>query len=66
MIKHLRERNFTFLQHMRFAWTIGFRLLATSIMFLIHGAMPFIPIPKKLNLEETSLYLFEKDNSLFD
>ena len=66
MIKHLNERDLTYLQHARFAWTIGTRLLVTSIVFLVHGIMPFIPIPQKLNLEETSLYLFEKDNSLFD
>jgi hypothetical protein len=66
MFKHLKLRNKTYTQHARFACAIGIRLLATSIVFLVHGILPFIPIPEVLNLEETSLYLFEKDNSLFD
>ncbi len=64
MFKHTREKNMSYLQHLLFACGIGFRLVFTGLAFIAHGLLPVRPIPEKLNLEETGLYLFEKDNSL--
>ncbi len=66
MFKHLKERQVSYLDHARFALTISARLAISSIAFLIHAILPLIPVPQSLNLEATSLYLFEKDNSLSD
>jgi len=64
MFKHLQEKNMSYLEHLLFACGIGARLLLTGLVFVIHGLLPLAAIPKRLNLEETGLYLFEKDNSL--
>lgn len=66
MFKHLKERQVSYLNHARFALTISARLAISSIAFLVHAILPFVPIPAWLNLEATGLYLFEKDNSLSD
>ena len=51
--------------HFKFAWYIGFRLLLTALVFLIHGIFPFIRIPAKINLTETALHLHrEEENRL--
>ena len=55
----------TWFGHLKFAWGIGFRLLLTSLVFLIHGLLPFIKIPAKINLTETALDLHrEEENRL--
>ncbi len=66
MFKHLKERKISYISHGLFALTIAMRLAASSVAFVVHAILPFVPIPEQLNLEATGLYLFEKDNSLSD
>lgn len=49
-MKHLKENNETYLTHLKFAWTVGFNMITSSCFFLIHGILPFFPIPKEFNL----------------
>ena len=60
--KHPRENaDETWWQHFQFAFTVGIRLIFTSLIFILHGIFPFISIPKWLNLEESIRFL-EKEN----
>ena len=38
--KHLNEVNETYFQHMRIAFKIGFTMLVTGVICLIHGLIP--------------------------
>tara|TARA_Y100001963_G_scaffold66431_1_gene92587 strand:+ start:605 stop:826 length:222 start_codon:yes stop_codon:yes gene_type:complete len=60
--KHPKENsNETWWEHFQFAFSVGIRLIFTSIIFIIHGIFPFISIPKWLNLEESIRFL-EQEN----
>ena len=52
-MKHLRENNETYLSHLKFAWAAAFHMIISSCFFLIHGLIPFFPIPKEFNLGRT-------------
>ena len=65
-LNHLKENNVSYLQHLRFAAGVSVRLFASSVYFIVHALLPFVPIPYWLNLESTALYLFEKNNELED
>ena len=62
--KHPTEVGKTWLKHLFFCLMVCSRLLLSLIAFLIHGVLPFIPIPRLLNLEETSEWLYQKDRKL--
>ena len=49
--------NETWLQHFKFTLYLSSRLIFTSLIFIVHGIFPFIPIPKWLNLEDTIRFL---------
>ena len=51
MLKHLKENNETYLNHLKFAWVAAFHMLISCCFFLVHGLIPAIPIPKLFNLE---------------
>ena len=38
--EHINEVNETYLQHMRIAFKIGFRMLVTGFFCFIHGLIP--------------------------
>ena len=38
--EHLNEVNETYLQHMQIAFKIGFTMLMTGVLCLIHGLIP--------------------------
>ena len=60
--KHPKETvGETWGQHCYFAIGVGIRLIFTSLIFILHGAFPFISIPKWLNLEESIKFL-KKEN----
>ncbi len=61
-MKHLKENNETYISHLKFAGSIGLGLIYRSVFFLIHGFLPIVPIPEKLNLSSTHQWL-EKSNS---
>ena len=65
-IKHLSDRNITYLSHASFALGIGLRTALSSAMFFAHAALPFIQIPQTLNLESMSIYLFDKNVEVED
>ena len=41
-MKHLKDKNLTYFQHLRVAWILAFQLLLLSLTSLVHGMLPFI------------------------
>jgi len=58
---HLKESDQNYFQHMRFAIMVSIRLALTAILLPLHALLPFIEMPKKLDIARTSDYLFDKD-----
>ena len=57
--QHPAEAGETYLEHMRYALSVSLRLSLYAIYlticsttFIIHAVFPFVPVPKKFNLEE--------------
>ena len=50
-MKHLKENNQTFLDHVKLAWLIAFHMLFSCCFLLIHGVLPFVPMPKLFSIE---------------
>ena len=42
MSKHLEDVGMNYMMHLRFAWSIGLKLLVLSLTALAHGIFPFI------------------------
>ena len=62
--KHPNENaGKTFTEHLVFTFVLGTRLMVTGIVFIIHGLLPFIKIPAKLNLTETGLDLLREEET---
>tara|TARA_Y100001937_G_C7031646_1_gene290390 strand:+ start:481 stop:705 length:225 start_codon:yes stop_codon:yes gene_type:complete len=51
MIDHLRKNNQSYLNHLKLAWIVAFHMLFSLCFLLVHGVMPFIPIPKLFTIE---------------
>lgn len=62
-VEHPNENGKTWGQHAKFAVGIACKMMNSSCFFLLHGLMPFIPIPTFYNLESMSAYLLEKNNA---
>jgi len=63
--KHPRANGFSgYLKHARFALGASFRLLLSASIFLAHGLLPFVPVPRFLNFEATVVYLENKNKEL--
>jgi len=63
--KHPREHaGKTYLQHLMFTLKISCRLFTSSMIFIVHGLLPFISMPRKLNLEETISFLNNKNEEI--
>ena len=41
-MKHLKDKNLTYFQHMRAAWTLAIQLFLLSLISLLHGMLPFM------------------------
>lgn len=54
-LKH--NRNFNYFTHLLFALFVSTRLLASSVLFAVHAFLPFVPIPHRLNLICTAMFL---------
>jgi hypothetical protein len=54
----------TWWSHCKFTTKIAIRLFFTCFMFIIHGILPFLSIPKWLNLEDSALFLLEENKEL--
>ncbi len=52
-LNHLKSNNESYFSHLAFALTIGLRLGCVASFFVIHSIVPWISVPKNLNLEET-------------
>lgn len=50
--KHLKENNETYLNHIKFAWSVSFYMLVSVCFLLIHGLLPCLPIPKPFTVED--------------
>tara|TARA_R110000824_G_scaffold100088_4_gene237920 strand:- start:4848 stop:5063 length:216 start_codon:yes stop_codon:yes gene_type:complete len=60
--KHAKENGHSgYFSHLTFAFPIAIRLLICSSAFALHCFLPFIPLPKFLNLEMTIQYLIKKN-----
>ena len=63
--KHPRSNGFSgYFEHARFALAISGRLMMSTCLFLIHAILPFVPVPKFLNLEATIDYLKKSNEKL--
>jgi hypothetical protein len=51
-LKHPAEKGLGYFSHFKKAFKMGFRLLISGSLFIIHSIFPFIPIPKKYNCHE--------------
>ena len=52
-MKHLRENNETYFSHLMFAVSVGLSLISRGVLFIVHGLIPIIRIPRSLNLMAT-------------
>jgi len=52
-MKHLKENSETYINHLKFATTIGLTLLFRGGIFVLHGLFPTCEVPEKLNLRDT-------------
>lgn len=60
--KHPKQNGHSgYFSHFIFATSIALHTAMTSVAFLIHAALPFVPTPKFLNLEMTIQYLIRKN-----
>ena len=58
-MNHLKENNETYFSHLKFASCVGLSLVGRGIIFIVHGLLPIIRIPKIFNLEATGKKLIE-------
>ena len=60
--KHAKENCYEgYFSHLAFALSVSIIMMFASVVFAIHSFLPFIPIPKFLNLEMTIQYLIKKN-----
>ena len=63
--KHPRSNGFSgYFEHACFALGISGRLMMSTCLFLLHAILPFMPMPKFLNLEATIDYLKKSNEKL--
>ena len=62
--KHTAQVGQTYFQHFIFAAEIGLVMLLSACFFIMHGAIPWVPIPDKLNLREMGTLLMDKNLNL--
>jgi len=48
-MKHLRDKDLTYFQHMRMAWILALQLLLLSLISLVHGMLPSILVTSVSN-----------------
>ena len=60
--KHAKENGYNgYFLHFAFAFGISLRITLSAAAFFVHSLLPFIPLPKFLNLEATIQYLIKKN-----
>jgi len=40
-MKHLKDKNLTYFQHLGAAWNLALQLFLLSLISLVHGMLPF-------------------------
>jgi len=58
-MKHLRDKNLTYFQHMGVAWNVALQLLLLSLISLVHGMLPSIlvtSVSDKIHTLDEELY----------
>tara|TARA_B100000131_G_scaffold261887_1_gene258144 strand:+ start:154 stop:390 length:237 start_codon:yes stop_codon:yes gene_type:complete len=50
---HLKRNNESYFSHLAFALSVGVRLGTVASLFIVHSVLPWLIIPKSLNLEAT-------------
>tara|TARA_Y100000114_G_C11756672_1_gene327207 strand:+ start:403 stop:612 length:210 start_codon:yes stop_codon:yes gene_type:complete len=63
-LRHLKEKETTYLSHARFALGIFCTMFISCLFFLVHGFIPFIQIPNSFNLSSMYNYLREKNDEV--
>ena len=58
---HLKEVDQNYFQHLLFALWISVRIGISAALLLIHGFLPFLKMPRALDIGRTSDFLFDKD-----
>ena len=61
--KHCDSVGETYIEHGKFAITVGLRLLFSGFSLILHGLLPSWQIPDKLNLEATTKFLIHANNN---
>lgn len=55
--RHPRRQGVTYAEHWRFAALIACRLMKSVAVFGVHAVLPFVSIPRELDLESTAAFL---------
>lgn len=59
--RHPRRQGVSYGEHWRFAIGIACRLSKSVAAFAIHALLPFVPIPRELDLEASAAFLLERN-----
>jgi len=59
--RHPRQQGVTYGEHLRFALGIAWRLSKSVTAFGVHAVLPFVAIPRELDLEATAVYLLRRN-----
>jgi len=59
--RHPRQQGVSYAGHWRFAMGIAGRLLMSAAAFGLHAMLPWISIPRELDLEASAAFLLERN-----
>jgi hypothetical protein len=59
--EHPQRQGVTYFEHWCFAMGIAARLLRSVAAFALHALLPCAPIARRLDLEATAAYLYERN-----
>lgn len=59
--RHPHRQGVSYVEHWHFAAAIAWRLLKSAVAFGIHALLPFVSIPRDLDLEATAACLMERN-----
>lgn len=58
--RHPHEQGISYGEHAAFALSVAYRLWRSTLLFALHGVLPWSPIPKRFDLEATARFLHER------
>jgi len=59
--EHTQQQGVTYVQHWCFAMGIAWRLFCSVVAFVLHAMLPFIDIERRLDLEATAAFIYERN-----